>query len=305
MALDETGLLCHGSARGGKVKSVPTIARLLAERAPLVLPGVWDALSARLAARAGARAVFVSGYALSATRLAAGDIGLVTATDVLDAAARICEAVDVPVVVDIDTGYGNDRNVTLTVQRLLRIGAAGCFLEDQVWPKRCGHLAGKQVVPLEDYVPKLRAALDARDGAPFHVTARTDARAALGVDEAIRRARTFADAGADAVFVEAPESADEMARVRAAVPERVPLVANMVEGGRTPLRPAADLAAAGHPIVVAPLTGLLASARALERAYAVLLRDGASRAVAGALLGFGEMNALLGVGHLSPPDRST
>jgi methylisocitrate lyase len=304
MALDATGLLCHGSARGGKVNSAPTIARLLAEQAPLVLPGVWDALSARLAARAGARAVFVSGYALSATRLAAGDIGLVTATDVLDAAARICEAVDVPVVVDIDTGYGNERNVAQTVQRLLRLGAAGCFLEDQAWPKRCGHLAGKQVVPVEEYLPKLRAALDVRDGTPVHVTARTDARAVLGVDEALRRARAFADAGADAVFVEAPESADEMARVRAAVPARVALVANMVEGGRTPLRSAADLAAAGHPIVVAPLTGLLASARALERAYAALVRDGASQAVASELLGFGEMNALLGVGHLSPPDRS-
>lgn len=272
---------------------------MLAADTPLVLPGVWDALSALTAVRAGARAVFLSGYALSATRLAAGDLGLVTQTEVLDAAARICAAVDVPVVVDIDTGYGNERNVDRTVRELVRIGAAGCFLEDQVWPKRCGHLVGKQVVPLEEHLAKLGAALAARGDAPFHVTARTDARAVLGLDEAIRRARAAADAGADAVFVEAPESMDEMARVRAALPPSVPLVANMVEGGRTPLRPARELAAAGYAIVVAPLTALLASTRALERAYAALMRDGGSAALEDRL-DFAEMNALLGVGHLSP-----
>jgi methylisocitrate lyase len=301
--LDARRLLCHGSPRGGKVKRPQTIAGLLADAPPLLLPGVWDALSARLAARAGFRAVFLSGYALSATRLAEGDLGLVTQTEVLDAAARICAAVDVPVVVDVDTGYGNERNVERTVSELIRLGAAGCFLEDQVWPKRCGHLAGKQVVSLDEYLPKLRAALAARGDAPFHVTARTDARAVAGLDEAMHRARAFAAAGADAVFVEAPESRDEMARVRAAVPPATVLVANMVEGGKTPLAPVADLAAAGYQLVVAPLTGLLAAVRAMQRAYAALAADGGSRAVAGELLGFGEMNALLGVGHLSPPVR--
>lgn len=285
------------------MKRPPSIARLIADGAPLVLPGVWDALSARLAARAGFRAVFVSGYALSATRLAAGDLGLVTQTEVLDAAARIAAAVDVPVVVDIDTGYGDERNVERTVRELVRCGAAGCFLEDQVWPKRCGHLEGKQVVPLDEYLPKLRAALAARGDEPFHVTARTDARAVYGLDEAVRRAQAAAAAGADAVFVEAPESVAEMARVRAAVPAAVPLVANMVEGGKTPLRSAPDLAAAGYQIVVTPLTGLLASVRALARAYGALARDGSSQALAGELLTFGEMNGLLGVGHLSPPER--
>jgi methylisocitrate lyase len=205
-------------------------------------------------------------------------------------------------VVDIDTGYGNERNVERTVGELVRLGAAGCFLEDQVWPKRCGHLEGKQVVPLDAYLPKLRAALATRGDAPFHVTARTDARAVLGLDEAIRRATAAAEAGADAVFVEAPESLDEMARVRAAVPASVPLVANMVEGGKTPLRPARELATAGYAIVVAPLTGLLAATRALERAYEALARDGSSAALTDRL-SFGEMNALLGVGHLSPSER--
>ena len=282
------------------MKRPASIARLIADDAPLVLPGVWDALSAQLAARAGFRAVFVSGYALSATRLAAPDLGFITQSDVLDTAARIAAAVDVPVVVDIDTGYGDEQEVARTVRELVRCGAAGCFLEDQVWPKRCGHLEGKSVVSLDEYLPKLRAALAARGDGPFHVTARTDARAACGLDEAIRRAQAVAAAGADAVFVEAPESTAEMAQVRAAVPATVPLVANMVEGGKTPLRSARDLAAAGYQIVVVPLAGLLASVRALGRVYGALARDGTSHAVASELLTFGEMNTLLGVGHLSP-----
>src|SRR5947207_15558631 len=208
-----------------------TIAELLAGAEPLALPGVFDALSARLAARAGFRALFLSGYALSATRLAEPDFGLLTATEVVDAATRVCAAVDVPVIVDADTGYGNPFNVERTVHDLIRAGAAGCFLEDQVWPKRCGHLEGKRVVPLDEYLPKLRAALRTRGRTPFHVTARTDARAPEGLDEAIRRAQACAEAGADAVFVEAPESIAEMDRIRSALPEHVTLVANMVEDG--------------------------------------------------------------------------
>jgi methylisocitrate lyase len=272
-----------------------TIAGLLAGGEPLALPGVHDALTAALAARAGFRAIFVSGYAVSATRLAAPDVGLLTQTEMLDVATRVCAAVDVPVIVDADTGYGDARNVARTVDGLVRAGAAGCFLEDQEWPKRCGHMEGKRVVPLDDYLAKLRAALDARRGAPFHVTARTDARAVHGLDEAIRRARAFADAGADAVFVEAPESVDEMARVRDALPAGVTLVANMVEGGKTPVRSLADLGAAGYRMIVFPLTGLLAATAALRDAYATLHRDGGSRALADRMLGFAEMNRLLGL----------
>src|SRR5581483_4817254 len=212
-----------GAAR--RMASRPTIAELVATRAPVALPGVWDALSARLAADAGFDVVFVSGYALSATRLAEPDFGLIGAADVLDAAARTVAAVSVPVIVDIDTGYGNAFNVERVVRDLVRLGVAGAFLEDQLWPKRCGHMRGKDVVPLDDYLPKLRAALAAAHGSGFHVTARTDARAPLGLDEAIRRARAFADAGADAVFVEAPESVEEMDRIRRELPAHVALVA--------------------------------------------------------------------------------
>jgi methylisocitrate lyase len=274
--------------------SRPTVAQLVATGEPLPLPGVFDALSAVLAVRAGFRAVFVSGYALSATRLARPDVGLVTQTEMLEAARRVCAAVDVPIVVDADTGYGDATNVERTVGELVQAGAAGCFLEDQVWPKRCGHMEGKQVVALEEYLEKLVAALRVRPRG-FHVTARTDARAPLGLDEAIRRARAFAEAGADAVFVEAPRTRDEMAAVRAALPPEVPLVANMVEGGKTPRRTVAECAAAGFRIVVLPIAGLLAATHALAGLYATLARDGSSRDFGERMLDFDAMNALLGL----------
>src|SRR5262245_31908726 len=281
----------------------PAIATLLATGVPLLLPGCWDALSAVLAVRAGFQVVFLSGYCLSATRLGQPDFGLVTQTEVLDAARRIALGVDAPLIVDIDTGYGNAFNVERTVEELIRIGAAGCFLEDQVWPKRCGHMAGKRVVDLEEYLPKLRAALRVRAGVPFHITARTDARAPLGIDAAIARARAFADAGADAVFVEAPESEAEMDAVRAAVPRHVPLVANMVEHGKTPVRTVAALAAAGYQITAFPLTGLLAATRALEDAYRTVVRDGITTALHDRLLGFAEMNTLLGLDEMYRRER--
>ena len=274
---------------------VSTISALLATGRPLLLPGTWDALSASLAVRGGFEVVFLSGYCLSATRLAQPDFGLITQTEVIEIATRIRAAVDRPLIVDIDTGYGNAFNVERTVDELVRIGAAGCFLEDQVWPKRCGHMDRKRVVPLEEYLPKLRAALRTRGAAAFHVTARTDARAAEGLDEAIRRARAFADAGADAVFVEAPQSIDEMEQIRAAVPTVVPLVANMVEHGKTPLRTASELCAAGYQIVAFPVSALLAATKVMERVYASLVRDGASAACNDDLLSFAAMNSLVGL----------
>ncbi len=270
------------------------IGALLSGDGPLVIPGVYDALSAKLAAEAGFRAVLLSGYCLSATRLGEPDFGLLTQTEVLDAAARIVAAVDVPVLVDIDTGYGNAFNVERTVRELVRLGAAGCFLEDQVWPKRCGHMEGKRIVPLEEYLPKLVAAR-ATSGPDFWITARTDARAVAGIDEAVRRARAFVEHGASCVFVEAPESVDEMARVRAALPADVSLVANMVEQGKTPLRAAAALARAGYRLVLVPVAPLLAASHGLRALFATLARDGETRTAADGMLGFGELNALLGL----------
>jgi 2-methylisocitrate lyase-like PEP mutase family enzyme len=272
-----------------------TIDELLTTGEPLALPGVYDGISGILAAHAGFRAVFLSGYSLAATRLGRPDLGLLTQTEVIDAAGRLIAAVDVPVIVDIDTGYGNAFNVERTVDELVRLGAAGCFLEDQVWPKRCGHMEGKRVVPLEEFVPKLRAALRARGGTPFHVTARTDARAPEGLDEAIERALAFSETGADAVFVEAPQSIAEMDHIRHALPAEVTLVANMVEEGKTPLRSLEQLGEAGYQMVVFPIAGVLASTHALREVYGALKRDGATRAVDARMLSFEELNTLLGL----------
>ena len=267
-------------------------ARLQAD-APVVMPGVFDALSARIAARAGFEVMFVSGYAVSATQLGEPDFGILTQTEVVAAAARICGAVDVPVLIDADTGYGNAVNVTRTVRELMRAGAAGMFLEDQVWPKRCGHMRGKRVIPVGEQVAKLRAAVAARGDADFFIVARTDARQAAGLEDAITRALAYRDAGADALFVEAPQSLDELREIGRRLPG--PLVANMVEEGATPQLPADELAALGFRLIVHPVSGLFAATRALEQVYARLRADGHTLAVRDRLTTFPEFNALIGL----------
>jgi len=268
------------------------------------MPGAWDALSARLALRAGFDTVFLSGYCTAGTLLGMPDTGYLTQTEMAEVARRVCGAnPELMVVVDADTGYGNPLNTVRTVQLWEQAGAAGLFLEDQVWPKRCGHMEGKRVVPLDEYLPKLRAALRTRGSTPFHVTARTDARAAIGLDEAIVRARAFADVGADAVFVEAPQSVAEMAAVRAALPPDVVLVANMVEAGKTPVRPLSELGATGYRMVVFPVAGVLAAAHALGDVYAALHRDGTTASARGSMLAFDALNALLGLEELYRRER--
>ncbi len=271
-----------------------TVFELLAMGSPVIGPGVYDGISARLAEEAGFGLAFLSGYCLSASLLGEPDFGLLSGTQTVEAATRICPAVGIPIIVDIDTGYGNAFNVERVVEALVRAGAAGCFLEDQVWPKRCGHMDRKRVVPLEEYLPKLRAALAARGNAAFHVTARTDARGALGLDEAVTRAKAFRDAGADAVFVEAPESVSELEDVAREV-TGITLVANMVEQGKTPVLPAAELHAMGFSLIAAPLAGLLAAARAIRETFATLAQAGTTSPCADRLLTFDAMNDLLGL----------
>jgi 2-methylisocitrate lyase-like PEP mutase family enzyme len=247
----------------------------LASGEPVLMPGVWDALSARLAATAGFDTVFISGYATAGTQLGLPDFGYLTQTEMSEVARRVCRSIpETMVVVDGDTGYGNALNTIRTVQLYEDAGAAGIFLEDQVWPKRCGHMTGKRVVPRDEWLSKLQAAVDTRRS--IFVVARTDARAAVDFDEAIERARSAAKVGVDAIFVEAPQSIDELKAVADAVPDVI-RVANMIEGGRTPLLTPDELHDLGYDLIVSPLTGLLAATKALQEAYGTLRAEGTLR----------------------------
>lgn len=257
------------------------------------MPGVWDPLSVRLAADVGFPVVFLSGYCVSGTLLGVPDVGLLTQVEMADAARRVCSSSpDTLVVVDADTGYGNALNAVRTVELWEAAGAAGMFLEDQVWPKRCGHMAGKEVVRREDWLAKLRAACDHRTH--LHVTARTDARASLGLDEAIERAKMARDTGADALFVEAPESIGELEAIAAALTD-ITLVANMVESGRTPLLTPDELADLGFRLVVSPLTALLTVARAVAESLTILRDEGTLRNHLDRLATFEEFTDLVGL----------
>jgi len=265
----------------------------LKEKGVLVMPGVYDCLSAKIASRAGFEVIFITGYSVSATYLGEPDFGLLTQTELLSASQRVCSVTPLPVIVDADTGYGNAVNVIRTVRELIRGGAAGMFLEDQIWPKRCGHMKGKQVVPLEEYLNKLRAAIDARGKDDFYIVARTDARQALGLEESIRRGKAFKEAGADAVFIEAPNTKEEMREIGRNVPG--PLVANMIERGVTPLMGPEELKELGFQLIVWPLGPLYASARALENVYSTLRRAGTTHEIMDRLIPFEEFHDIIGL----------
>jgi methylisocitrate lyase len=265
----------------------------LSTGSPVLMPGVWDPLSALLAERAGFGTVFLSGFALAGTLLGEPDIGIIGQAEMADAARRVCAAVPtLNVVVDADTGYGSTSSVERTVHLWEQAGAAGMFLEDQEWPKKCGHMEGKRVIEREEWLTKLRAALRSRDG--LHVTARTDARAVISLDEAITRGKMARDLGVDAVFVEAPQSAAEMEAIAAALPDTV-LVANMVEKGKTPLLTPGELSQMGFRMVVSPLSGLLSATKALAEAYSTLLREGTLRDHLGDLASFDDFTSIVGL----------
>jgi 2-methylisocitrate lyase-like PEP mutase family enzyme len=267
--------------------------RLKASRI-LPVPGVYDALSALLAEQAGFEAVYLSGASLAHTRLGRPDIGLVTASEVENTLANIRERIALPIIVDADTGYGNALNVMRTVKQLERAGASAIQLEDQTTPKRCGHLDGKSVIPTAEMVGKLKAALDARSSPETLIVARTDAAAIDGFDAALERAERFHEAGADVLFVEAPRSVADMKAANARFKGRVPLLANMVEGGKTPILPAAELEALGFAIVIFA-AGLVRSFAFMAREYfAAIKRDGSTAAFRDRMLDFKGLNAVVG-----------
>ncbi len=226
------------------------LRRLLDSNEPIVAPGVYDGLTARLVERAGFNAAMVTGAGVAASTLAVPDVGLATMSEVLTQTKNIAQAVDIPVVADCDTGYGNPLNVRRTVQEFETTGVAGLFIEDQVAPKRCGHFRGKSVVAVEEMVQKIRAAVDARRDRDLLLIARTDAAAVSGIEAAVDRARAYVDAGAEMLFVEAPQTRTDLEYVAAQLgPLGVPLMVNLVEGGRTPLLPVTELAKIGFRFV--------------------------------------------------------
>ncbi len=257
----------------------------------IVLPGVFDALSARIAEHVGFEAMFQTGYGSSAALLGMPDFGLLNAGETLENAKRIISAVSTPVLVDADTGYGNPLNVWRMVRDLENLGAAGIFLEDQVWPKRCGHMAGKDVIPRDEYLPKLKAAVEARKSKDFVIVARTDARAPLGLREAIERGKSYRKAGADAVFVEAPRSVEELKEVAEEID--APLVANMIEDGITPNLSSQELQKLGYRIAVFPLSALYSATYAMREVLTELKKTGATKQTRRMMVTFKDFNSFV------------
>ena len=269
---------------------------------PLVLPGVYDALGARLVERAGFDAVYMTGFGATASLLGRPDVGLLGLTDMVDNARRIVAATDLPVLADADTGYGNQINVIRTVQEYERAGVAGIHLEDQILPKKCGHLDNKEVVDIETMVGKVRAAVAARTDPDLVIVARTDSRASHGLDDAIERARRCADAGADVLFVEALEGTDELARVAADLAD-VPLLFNWAEGGKTPPLSYAEVADLGFAVIIMPIGTLLAATAAMQQFLARLKADGTPAAFVDELVPFGAFTELIGLPEIEDLER--
>jgi 2-methylisocitrate lyase-like PEP mutase family enzyme len=261
----------------------------------IVAPGVYDMISARIADSLGFAALYMTGYGVSAS-LGLPDAGLVTYTEMIGRVGQICQGAATPVICDADTGFGGLLNLERAVKGYEAAGAAAIQLEDQVFPKRCGHTPGRRVIPAEDMARKIEVAAASRSSPDFLIVARTDARTTLGLDEALRRGEAYAEAGADILFIESPESEEEMARIGRHFD--VPLMANMADGGRTPILPRARLEALGYRIAIFPVTGLLAAAAALERVYGVLKEQGSSDTLQGDLYPFDRFCRLIGFQHV-------
>lgn len=267
------------------------LKKMLRSSKPIVIPGVYDAIGAKIAEKVGFEAMFQTGYGTSATLFGMPDFGFIGATETVDNARRICRAVSIPVIVDADTGYGNALSVWKLVQELEASGASGIFLEDQRWPKRCGHMQGKEVISQEEYTEKLGAAIDARQSKDFIIVARTDARATEGLDNAIERGLQNKKTGADVVFIEAPKSIDEMKKIGKSI--NAPLVANMIEGGATPLSSADALYKMGFKIILYPLSVLFANTFATMNILKELKKSGTTSKFKQKVVGFDQFNDLV------------
>jgi carboxyvinyl-carboxyphosphonate phosphorylmutase len=279
------------------------LRQLLAGPDMVVAPGAYDALSARLIAQAGFPVVYMTGFGSAASVLGAPDVGLLTMSEMVGrAAALVAAAGEVPLIADADTGYGNPLNVRRTVQEYERAGVAGLHIEDQVWPKKCGHMEGKQVIPLEEMVQKVRAAVEARRDPDLVIIARTDAAAVLGFEEALRRGRAYREAGADVIFIEAPRSMEELRAIVQAFPD-VPLLFNWAQSGKTPPLTLDEIQALGFKLVLFPVALLFAATHAMLDLLAVLKRGETPTAFAGRSVTFQQFTELVGLPAVQELER--
>ena len=275
--------------------------RIATDNEIIILPGVYDALTAKIAEDVGFQAAFQTGYGTSASLLGMPDFGFLNAGETLENARRIINCVNIPILVDIDTGYGNPLNVWKIVKDLERIGAKGIFLEDQVWPKRCGHMTGKTVISKEEYILKLHAAIDAREDNEFIIVARTDSLAQFGIEEAIERGKEYKRIGADVIFIEAPKTIDQMELIAKEI--KAPLLANMIEEGITPNLTADQLRKMGFKMVVFPLSALYSATFAIKQTLQTLKKTGTTKELKNKMITFQEFNDLVNLSAYSKLEK--
>lgn len=272
------------------------LRELLEAKGILIAPGAHDVLTGKIIEKAGFQAVYMTGYGQAASHLGMPDVGLLTMTEMLERATNFADVLDIPVIADGDTGFGNAVNVMRTARLYEKAGVAAIQLEDQVAPKKCGHMTGRQVIPTEEMVGKIKAAVEVRQNPDFVIIARTDARTVFGIEEAIRRGRAYEKAGADVLFIESPETINEMKEITSAF--NVPVLANMVEGGRTPLLPAQELEDLGYHIVIFPTSSTYITAQAVKNLMEELRKTGTTQNILGQMIPFSEFNKLVGLSEV-------
>ncbi len=284
------------------MKKTTLLKKYILDDEILVMPGAHDVLSAKIIESVGFKAVTIGGYASTAALLGRPDGSLLTMTEMIDYMERMADAVDIPLFADGDTGHGGVLNVQRTVKKIEKIGAAGMFIEDQLFPKRCGHMEGKQVVDRAEMVAKLKAALDARTDEDFVIMARTDALAIYGIDEAIERANLYRETGADMIFIEAPTTIEEMRRINKEV--NAPTLANNLEGGKSPLLPAKVLEEIGYNVVVFPVATTYAIARAVTDLMTEIKNKGTSEGFMDRMIIFEQFNKFIGLAEMRELEQS-
>jgi carboxyvinyl-carboxyphosphonate phosphorylmutase len=287
---------------GGDRSTAGALRKLIAGGETILAPGAYDALTARIFEQAGFPAIYMTGFGTSASLLGRPDVGLLTMSQMVDNARRIAQAVGVPVIADADTGYGNPLNVIRTVHEYELAGISAIHIEDQTMPKKCGHMDNKQVIASSEMAEKIHAAIEARTSPDFLIIARTDARAVEGLDSALRRARLYREAGADVLFVEAPQSEQEIAEIARSFAD-VPLLFNWVEGGKTPALPLDRLKELGYRIVIFPISGLLVATKAVRMLAAEIRAQGTPIRLVSDLMSFDEFNELIGLPEIRRLER--